>query len=128
MYSYLVVFIGAGLGGAGRHAVNELAARCCGVLFPWGTLMVNVLGSLLMGALISYFALRGEGHQQQLRLFLATGILGGFTTFSAFSLEIVTLYERGNVAQAAGYAAISVALSLAAVFAGMWLLRIRSLG
>ncbi len=122
MQLYLIVFLGAGLGGACRHGVNQFAARLLGVGFPYGTLAVNVLGSLIMGLLISYFALRGEV-SQHLKLFLTTGILGGFTTFSAFSLDVAVLYERGETAAAATYAVASVGLSILAVFAGMWLLR-----
>src|SRR3712207_5562160 len=102
MLSYLLVFLGAGIGGALRHGVNLGCARYCGVAFPWGTLMVNVLGSFLMGALAAWLAFRaGKGWGQNLRLFLATGILGGFTTFSAFSLDAVLLWERGEAGWAA---------------------------
>ena len=122
MQLYLIVFLGAGLGGACRHGVNQFAARLLGVGFPYGTLMVNVIGSLIMGLLISYFALRGEV-SQHLKLFLTTGILGGFTTFSAFSMDVAVLYERGETAAAAAYAVASVGLSILAVFVGIWLLR-----
>ncbi len=122
MQLYLIVFIGAGLGGALRHGVNELAARALGVGFTYGTIIVNILGSLLIGVLISYFALRGEA-SHQLKLFLTTGLLGGFTTFSAFSLEVVLLYERNEIGLAIGYAIASVVLSSAAVLTGMWIVR-----
>jgi CrcB protein len=124
MTSYLLVFLGAGIGGALRHGVNLGCARYCGVAFPWGTLTVNVAGSFIMGALAAWLALRaGEGWSQPLRLFLATGILGGFTTFSAFSLDAVLIWERGEAGLAAAYAAASVVLSIAGLVAGLALVR-----
>lgn len=119
---YLIVFIGAGIGGALRHGVNVGAARLLGYGFPYGTLIVNVLGSFLIGALAGYFAFR-PGIGQHVRLFLTTGILGGFTTFSAFSLDAALLVERHAYALAAGYVAGSVAASLAALFLGLVLFR-----
>lgn len=119
---YLIVFLGAGIGGALRHAVNVAAVRVAGYGFPFGTLTVNVAGSLAMGLLAGYFAYR-TGINQHLRLFLTTGILGGFTTFSAFSLDAVLLIERHNYGAAAGYIVGSVALSLVAVFVGIALFR-----
>lgn len=116
--AYLVVFLGAGIGGMMRHAVNVAAARMLGFGFPAGTMIVNVAGSFLMGALAGYFALR-TGLPQSLRLFLATGVLGGFTTFSAFSLDAALLIERNAYGQAAGYVFGSLALSLAGLFAGL---------
>jgi fluoride exporter len=124
MVSYLLVFLGAGIGGALRHGVNLGCTRYCGVAFPWGTLTVNVTGSLIMGALAAWLAFRvGEGWSQPLRLFLTTGILGGFTTFSAFSLDAVLLWERGATALAAGYVAASVVLSIGGLMAGLALIR-----
>jgi CrcB protein len=124
MTSYLLVFLGAGIGGALRHGVNLGCARYCGVAFPWGTLTVNVAGSFIMGALAAWLALRaGEGWSQPLRLFLATGILGGFTTFSAFSLDAVLMWEQGEAGLAAAYAAASVVLSIAGLVAGLALMR-----
>lgn len=122
MQVYLIVFLGAGLGGALRHGVNQLAAKLLGIGFPYGTLIVNIIGSLIIGVFVTYFALRGEASQHW-RLFLTTGLLGGFTTFSAFSLEVALLYERNQTGLAIGYVIASVALSIAAVFAGMWLMR-----
>src|SRR5690349_3209635 len=120
---YLIVFIGAGIGGALRHGVNVGAARLFGFGFPFGTLIVNIAGSFLMGALAGYFALR-PGIAQHMRLFLTTGILGGFTTFSAFSLDTALLIERHAYWLAAAYVAGSVAASILALFAGMSLFRI----
>ena len=116
--TYLIVFFGAGLGGALRHGVNVGAARMFGYGFPFGTLIVNIVGSFLMGLLAGYFAFR-PGIPQDLRLFLTTGILGGFTTFSAFSLDAALLVERHSYALAAGYIAGSVGVSIAALFLGL---------
>ena len=119
---YLIVFIGAGIGGALRHGVNVGAAKLFGFGFPFGTLIVNVAGSFLMGLFAGYFALR-PGIEQHVRLFLTTGILGGFTTFSAFSLDTVLLVERHSYGMAAGYAVGSVAASISALFFGLALFR-----
>lgn len=122
MTNYLLVFLGAGLGGALRHAANELAVRWFAGAYPVSTLAVNIVGSFAMGLLAGYFAFRGEAGQVW-RPFLATGVLGGFTTFSAFSLEVVLLYERGAVMQAALYIVLSVALSVAGLMLGLWCFR-----
>src|SRR6478609_2548377 len=90
---YVIVFLGAGIGGALRHGVNVGAGRMFGLGFPYGTLIVNVAGSFAMGLLAGYFAFR-PGVDQHTRLFLTTGVLGGFTTFSAFSLDTALLIER----------------------------------
>ena len=94
MKAYLIVFLGAGSGGALRHAVNLAALRVLGSGYPYGTLMVNVVGSLIMGLFTGWFALKADPGQAW-RLFLTTGLLGGFTTVSAFSLDTAVLYERG---------------------------------
>jgi CrcB protein len=125
--SYLIVFLGAGIGGAGRHGVNVLAARLFGTAFPAGTLAVNVLGCLLMGLIAGVFAFRGH-LPQEMRLFLTTGILGGFTTFSAFSLDAALLWERGEVALAALYVGASVIFSLLAVAGGLAVSRLMLAG
>jgi CrcB protein len=119
---YLIVFLGGGIGAALRHGVNVAAARVAGTAFPYGTLTVNVVGSLAMGLIAAYFAFRGDASQHW-RLFLTTGILGGFTTFSAFSLDVALLYERGELGLAALYVAMSVGVSIAALFAGFALVR-----
>jgi CrcB protein len=119
MQALVLVFVGGGLGAAMRHLFNLGAARLFGVSFPWGTLGVNVAGSLAMGLLAAWLAARTEGSGEHLRLFLATGILGGFTTFSAFSLDAVALWERGAAGQALTYVAASVLVSIAALVAGL---------
>lgn len=124
MQATLLVFLGAGLGGALRHGVNLGCARLCGTAFPWGTLTVNIFGSFLMGVLAGWLAFKAEhGWSQPLRLFLTTGVLGGFTTFSAFSLDAVLLWERGQAGHAAAYVAASVILSIAGLLAGLALVR-----
>ena len=119
---YLIVFLGAGVGGALRHGVNVGSARLFGYGFPFGTLIVNVVGSFLMGLLAGYFAFR-PGIGQHVRLFLTTGILGGFTTFSAFSLDSALLIERHAYGLAAGYMVGSVAASVSALFLGLAVFR-----
>ncbi|KST60885.1 camphor resistance protein CrcB [Methylobacterium sp. GXS13] len=123
MVNTLIVILGAGLGGGVRHGINVAVARLLpGFGFPLATLVINVLGSFLMGVLAEGFALRGAaGHPA--RLFLTTGILGGFTTFSTFSLDAISLYERGEPALAALYVGVSVAGGLLGLLAGMALIR-----
>jgi len=124
MYALFLVIAGGGIGAGLRHGVNLGTARWLGTEFPWGTLTVNVVGSFLIGVFAAWFAFRGDSYTtQSLRLFLTTGILGGFTTFSAFSLDFALLFERGDAMLAAVYVVASVALSLAAIFAGLWLVR-----
>lgn len=119
---YLLVFLGAGVGGALRHGVNLSAARLFGSGLPYGTLAVNVIGSFVMGVLTEYWAQK-SGLPQPVRLFLTTGILGGFTTFSTFSLDTAMLWERGQGLTAFAYAAASMVLSIGALFVGLALVR-----
>jgi CrcB protein len=119
---FLIVFLGGGLGAALRHGVNLTSARLLGTAFPYATLFENVTGSLLMGVLAGYFAFK-SGASQEWRLFLTTGVLGGYTTFSAFSLDAALLYERGELGLAALYVIASVALSIGGLFAGLALVR-----
>ena len=121
LFGYITVFFGAGIGG-----VLRLAANRAGILlspsFPWSTLFVNVSGSLAIGLIAGWFALRGQGGQT-LRLFLTTGVLGGYTTFSAFALDTALLWERGQVWGSAFYVTSSVLLSVAGAFLGLAIIR-----
>jgi CrcB protein len=119
---YLVVFLGGGVGAALRHGVNLVAARLLGTHFPFGTLTVNVVGSLVMGLMVAWFAFEGSPSQHW-RLFLTTGMLGGFTTFSTFSLDTALLYERGELGLAALYVVASVAAGIIGLFGGLALIR-----
>jgi fluoride exporter len=119
---YLIVFLGGGIGAAMRHGINIAVARMLGTAFPYGTLLINISGSFIMGLIAAYFAFKGDASQHW-RLFLTTGILGGYTTFSAFSLDAALLYERGEVGLAALYVVASVAVSIAGLFAGFALVR-----
>jgi len=122
MMSYLLVFVGGGLGASLRHLINLICARCIGTGFPWGTFIINISGSTVMGLIAGYLAFKGEASQPW-RLFVMTGILGGYTTFSAFSLDTALLYERGELGLAAAYVLGSVVLSIAGLFAGLALVR-----
>ena len=120
MPTLMQVALGGALGASLRWLAGAGIARVAAPGFPVAILSVNVLGSLLMGAFVAAAARRGLGH---LGPFVATGVLGGFTTFSAFSLEAVTLVERGRVGAAALYVGLSVALSIGALALGAWLAR-----
>jgi len=120
--SSALVFFGAGLGGVLRYWTYVGAARLLGIAFPWGTLTVNIVGSTVMGILAGWFALRGA-HAETWRLFLAVGVLGGYTTFSSFSLDAMTLIERGSFGTLAAYAGASLALSVAGLWLGLLLVR-----
>ena len=115
---YLAVFVGGGLGAAVRHAVNRASLAYFGPAFPYGTLIVNVLGGLLMGVLAELFLVKGGG-SQEFRLFLTTGFLGGFTTFSAFSLDAALMWQRSDYTALGSYIVASVLLSIVALFVGM---------
>lgn len=115
--SFFLVFLGGSLGAALRHAANQAAVTLFGAGFPFGTLLVNITGSAAMGLLAGWLALRSE-FPPQLSLFLTTGFLGGFTTFSAFSLDAVTLWERSDHGLALAYAAASVLLSIGGLVLG----------
>lgn len=124
MLSTALVFLGAGIGGVLRHGVNVASLKWLGPSFPCGTMAINILGSGVMGLVAGFLAVKaGEDWTQNARLFLATGILGGFTTFSAFSLDAMLLWERGEAMLAAFYVLGSVVLSLAALVAGLSIVR-----
>ena len=120
--NYLLVFFGGGLGASLRHTVNIACAKCIGTAFPYGTFIINISGSTVMGLIAGYLAFQGEVTQHW-RLFLMTGILGGYTTFSAFSLDAALLYERGALGLAGFYVLGSVGFSIAGLFAGLALVR-----
>ena len=122
LVGFVLVFIGGGCGASLRHAVNMTCARAFGTAFPYGTFIINITGSIMMGLIAGYLAFRG-GATQHWRLFLMTGILGGYTTFSAFSLDTALLYERGAVGLAAFYVLGSVGISIAGLFAGLAVVR-----
>lgn len=120
--AYLLVGIGGALGSMARLAATAAAGRIW-PSFPMGVLLVNVVGSFAMGLAAGWLALRGGANAEGWRLFLATGVLGGFTTFSAFSLDFWRLLEQERWLGAALYAGLSVALALAALVLGLWLAR-----
>lgn len=120
--SYVLVFLGGGLGSTLRYAINVLCGRTLGTNFPYSTFIINITGSLVMGLIAGYLAFKGEALQPW-RIFLMTGILGGYTTFSAFSLDAVTLYERGEMGMAVFYVVGSVVLSIAGLVAGLSMVR-----
>lgn len=122
MLHVILVATGGAIGASLRHFVNLAALRVVGPGFPWGTMAINIVGSLVMGLFVGVLA-RRAGTPDEVRLFVATGILGGFTTFSAFSLDFATLWERGAVLPAFGYVLTSVVGSLLAIFLGLWLAR-----
>lgn len=124
MTAILLVFLGAGLGGVLRHLVNLASARALGTDFPWGTLIINVTGSAIMGAVAGWLAFRaGVNWTQHARLFLMTGVLGGYTTFSAFSLDAMLLWERGAAGAALAYVLASVGVSILGLFGGLQIMR-----
>ncbi|MCB1651984.1 MAG: fluoride efflux transporter CrcB [Alphaproteobacteria bacterium] len=116
------VALGGAIGATGRYGVGIAAVKLLGHGFPWGTMVVNIAGSFAMGLIIAGLAHMDQS-SQELRAFLTVGLLGGFTTFSAFSLDAVTLYERGALLAAGGYALASVTFSVLALFAGLILMR-----
>ena len=124
---FVIVFLGGGLGSAARYGVGVLALRLVGSEYPWGTLTINVVGYFAMGVVAEYFALR-SGLSQPMRLFLTTGIIGGFTTFSTYALETALLQERGEMGAALTYALGSVVVGVAALFAGLALVRVLVVG
>ena len=124
MLPVVLVFCGAGLGGVLRYLTGVAALRLAGSDFPWGTAFINISGSFVMGCVAGYLALRASvSWGLQLRLFLMTGVLGGYTTFSAFSLETVLLWERGAILASGAYVLGSVVLSVFGLVAGLSLVR-----
>jgi CrcB protein len=120
--NYFLVFIGGGLGSTLRHIINVISPRFLGTAFPYHTFIINISGSIIMGLIAGYLAFKG-GASQPWRLFLMTGVLGGYTTFSAFSLDAALLYERGAIWLALFYVVGSVVFSIAGLFASLALVR-----
>jgi CrcB protein len=118
----LAIAAGGALGSAARYLFAGQVARLVGGGFPWGVMAVNVVGSLIMGLLVELMALKWSV-SPEMRAFLTVGVLGGFTTFSSFSLDAALLVERGDWTPALAYVLGSVALSICALFAGLWLMR-----
>ena len=118
MINIVLVAAGGAIGSVFRYLVGVWSVRLAGVNFPWGTLTVNVVGSFLIGLLVELVARRLNA-SMEMRLFLVTGVLGGFTTFSSFSLDAVSLFERGALGLSAVYVIASLSVSIAAVFAGL---------
>lgn len=119
----VLVMIGGALGAAARYLTGRATLTAFGPDFPYGTLTVNLIGGLLMGVLVGILARVGSGAAEPWRLFLGVGVLGGFTTFSSFSLDVVGMIERGTIGMAALYTLGSVVGSVVALFAGLWFTR-----
>ena len=122
MNMLFAVACGGALGAMGRHLISSQIMRWAGDGFPWGTLTVNVVGSFILGLVVEYLAQRWSA-TQEIRSFLVVGVMGGFTTFSAFSSDAVLLLERGSLGPAFAYVAGSVLLSIGGMFTGLWLFR-----
>lgn len=123
MLNFLLVGVGGAFGAIVRYGLNLHAGRVLGSSWPYGTLLANVIGGALMGVLVGVLAQRGGADQERWRLLLGVGVLGGFTTFSAYSLEVVLMIERRAWGQALAYGLGSAALSIGAVFVGLMLTR-----
>jgi CrcB protein len=121
MPNLLLVMLGGAIGAGLRHLAGGVALARLGPGFPWGTLFVNLAGGLLIGLLTGWFVRAGAN--EAMRLLLGVGVLGGFTTFSAFSLETFLMVERGEIGIAAAYVGTSVVGSVVLLFAGLWLMR-----
>jgi len=122
MNGFIVVALGGALGASLRHLVGQISLRAFGPGFPYGTMIANVLGGLLMGLLVGWLALKVSGGQN-MRLFLGVGLLGGFTTFSAFSLDAVQMLEKKAYGALSLYVGGSVILSIAALLLGLIIMR-----
>lgn len=124
MTRLLLVAVGGAIGASARYGLGVAALRLAPhAAWPWGTFAANLIGGLLMGLLTGWLALRGGAEHENVRLFAAVGVLGGFTTFSAFSLETLLMIERRQWALAGGYVALSVVLAVAALFMGLMIAR-----
>lgn len=122
MQNILLVALGGALGATARYSLSGFMLRAFGSGIPWGTFTANVLGSLLLGVLVGWLAFKADGGHNW-RLFLGTGVMGGFTTFSTLSMETVLMIERKAYLQAAGYALGTLALGVIAMFVGLMIAR-----
>lgn len=123
MFTFLAVALGGAIGASGRYAMGSAIGRHFPSSFPYATLIINILGALAIGALVEMMALRWSA-SEEMRAFLIVGVLGGFTTFSAYSLEVVLLAERGEILQAVFYALFSVAACVCAVLLGTYMVKV----
>ena len=123
MNKLLLVAAGGAVGSVARYLVGVGAMRVMGSGWPYGTFTVNIVGGFLMGCLASWLALRGNGSGEPWRVLLGVGVMGGFTTFSSFSLETALMIQKRDYVPAVSYAAASVLLSVAALFAGLLIVR-----
>lgn len=123
MLQVLLVGLGGAIGAVCRYGISVLVGRLWFTSFPLATLTINIAGSLAMGILVGVLARLLPPHQQEIRLFVAVGVLGGFTTFSSFSLDAVSLIERGEWNQAVLYSVLSVVVSIAALYVGLLITR-----
>ncbi|RIA37826.1 camphor resistance protein CrcB [Hephaestia caeni] len=123
MFALLLVMIGGAIGAGARHLVGKWTLHALGPGYPWGILTVNLVGGFVMGLLAGFLMRQSVGHES-FRLFVGVGILGGFTTFSSFSLDVATMIERGDWGVALGYVLISVIGSVLALFGGLALARV----
>jgi CrcB protein len=123
MQAVILVGLGGAIGAMARYGAGVLFGWMGLIGFPWATLVVNVSGSFAMGLLIGYLAHTTPSNQSELQLLLAVGVLGGFTTFSSFSLDAVALIERGQLGLAAGYILVSVLVAIGALFGGLMVMR-----
>lgn len=123
MEKYLLVAAGGAAGSVARYSLGAQTMRWFGPGWPYGTFAANIAGGLLMGFLVGFLAHRGGADQERLRVLLAVGVLGGFTTFSSYSLETALMIERKAYGAAAGYAAGSVVLAISALFLGLMVAR-----
>lgn len=123
MYPFLLVGIGGALGSMARYGVGVLVGRIWPSTFPLATMLINITGSLAMGLLVGFLARTTPAWQADARLFVAVGVLGGYTTFSAFSLDAIVLIERGEIGSALLYVGVSVLVSIVALYLGLLLVR-----
>ncbi len=121
-FHFLLVGLGGAIGAMLRHGAGFMSMRVMGADFPWGTFAINIIGSLCIGIITGLLELM-TAWSQEVRLFVVVGVLGGFTTFSAFSLDTILLVERGQIVNAALYVFGSVVLSIIAAFLGLFLMR-----